>query len=215
MGIGDTDTLDPVTIEVVRNKLDGIANEMELTLLKSSFSPIVKEGLDASASLFTLEGETLAQAVAIPIHLATLIPCVASILAEFPLDTMREGDIYTMNDPYLGGTHLPDFAVIMPVFHNGRPIAFSATMTHHQDVGGMTPGSVPTDATEVFQEGIRIPPLKLMEAGKPNDNVDEDPAGATCASRIPSRGTSTRRSQPAMWVPGASPHWPRCTAAII
>ena len=168
MGIGDTDTLDPVTIEVVRNKLDGIANEMELTLLKSSFSPIVKEGLDASASLFTLEGETLAQAVAIPIHLATLIPCVASILQEFPLDTMREGDIYTMNDPYLGGTHLPDFAVIMPVFHNGRPIAFSATMTHHQDVGGMTPGSVPTDATEVFQEGIRIPPLKLMEAGKPN-----------------------------------------------
>ena len=164
----DTDTHDPVTNEVVRNKLDGIANEMELTLLKSSFSPIVKEGLDASASLFTLEGETLAQAVAIPIHLATLIPCVASILAEFPLDTMREGDIYTMNDPYLGGTHLPDFAVIMPVFHNGRPIAFSATMTHHQDVGGMTPGSVPTDATEVFQEGIRIPPLKLMEAGKPN-----------------------------------------------
>lgn len=164
----ETDALDPVTVEVVRNKLDGIANEMELTLLKSSFSPIVKEGLDASASLFTLEGETLAQAVAIPIHLATLIPCIASILREFPLETMQDGDIYTMNDPYLGGTHLPDFAVVMPVFHNGRPIAFSATMTHHQDVGGMTPGSVPTDATEVFQEGIRIPPLKLMEAGKPN-----------------------------------------------
>ena len=74
--------LDPVTVEVVRNKLDGIANEMELTLLKSSCSPIVKEGLDASASLFTLQGETLAQAVAIPIHLATLIPCIARILAE-------------------------------------------------------------------------------------------------------------------------------------
>ena len=163
-----TGALDPVTVEVVRNKLDGIANEMELTLLKSSFSPIVKEGLDASASLFTIEGETLAQAVAIPIHLATLIPCVAKILEEFPLDTMREGDIYTMNDPYLGGTHLPDFAVIMPIFHNGRPFAFSATMTHHQDVGGMTPGSVPTNATEIFQEGIRIPPLKLMDAGEPN-----------------------------------------------
>ncbi len=163
--------LDPVTVEVVRNKLDGIANEMELTLLKSSFSPIVKEGLDASASLFTIEGETLAQAVAIPIHLATLIPCVAKILEEFPRDTMREGDIYTMNDPYLGGTHLPDFAVIMPIFHDGRPIAFSATMTHHQDVGGMTPGSVPTNATEVFQEGIRIPPLKLMDAGAPNTTL--------------------------------------------
>jgi N-methylhydantoinase B len=166
-----TTALDPVTVEVVRNKLDGIANEMELTLLKSSCSPIVKEGLDASASLFTLQGETLAQAVAIPIHLATLIPCVARILAEFPLETMREGDLYCMNDPYLGGTHLPDIAVIMPVFARGRPLAFSATMTHHQDVGGMTPGSVPTDATEVFQEGIRLPPLKLREGEKFNDTL--------------------------------------------
>jgi N-methylhydantoinase B len=163
--------LDPVTVEVVRNKLDGIANEMELTLLKSSFSPIVKEGLDASASLFTLQGETLAQAVAIPIHLATLIPCIARILAEFPLDSMREGDIYCMNDPYLGGTHLPDIAVVMPVFARGRPLAFSATMTHHQDVGGMAPGSVPTNATEIFQEGIRLPALKLREGDRFNDTL--------------------------------------------
>jgi N-methylhydantoinase B len=166
-----TTALDPVTVEVVRNKLDGIANEMELTLLKSSCSPIVKEGLDASASLFTLQGETLAQAVAIPIHLATLIPCIARILAEFPLETMREGDLYCMNDPYLGGTHLPDIAVIMPVFARGRPLAFAATMTHHQDVGGMTPGSVPTHATEVFQEGIRLPPLKLREGDTFNDTL--------------------------------------------
>src|SRR6516162_11818216 len=95
--------LDPVTVEVVRHKLDGIANEMELTLLKSSFSPIVKEGLDASASLFTLRGETLAQAIAIPIHLATLIPAIARILSVYPLSTMSEGDVYIMNDPYLGG----------------------------------------------------------------------------------------------------------------
>jgi N-methylhydantoinase B len=166
-----TTALDPVTVEVVRNKLDGIANEMELTLLKSSCSPIVKEGLDASASLFTLQGETLAQAVAIPIHLATLIPCIARILTEFPLETMREGDLYCMNDPYLGGTHLPDIAVIMPVFARGRPLAFSATMTHHQDVGGMTPGSVPTHATEVFQEGIRLPPLKLRDGDRFNDTL--------------------------------------------
>ena len=71
---------------------------------------------------------------------------------------MREGDIYIMNDPYLGGTHLPDIAVVMPVFARGRPLAFTATMTHHQDVGGMAPGSVPTNATEIFQEGIRLPP---------------------------------------------------------
>jgi N-methylhydantoinase B len=164
-------TLDPVTVEVVRNKLDGIANEMELTLLKSSFSPIVKEGLDASASLFTLQGETLAQAIAIPIHLATLIPCVKRILAEFPPETMRDGDVYCMNDPYLGGTHLPDIAVVMPVMHRGRPLAFAAAMTHHQDVGGMAPGSVPTNATEVFQEGIRLPPLKLREGERFNDTL--------------------------------------------
>jgi N-methylhydantoinase B len=163
--------LDPITVEVVRHKLDGIAEEMEQTLLRSSFSPIVKEGLDASASLFTIGGETLAQACAIPIHLATLIPVVGSILREFPIETMRDGDIYIMNDPYLGGTHLPDIALVMPIFHRGRPIALSAAMTHHQDVGGMTPGSVPTNATEIFQEGLRIPPLKLRDAGVMNETL--------------------------------------------
>jgi N-methylhydantoinase B len=163
--------LDPITVEVVRHKLEGIANEMESTLLRSSFSPIVKEGLDASAALFTIAGETLAQACAVPIHLATLIPIVETMLRSFPLETMAEGDVYIMNDPYLGGTHLPDIALVMPVFHDGRPIALSATMTHHQDVGGMTPGSVPTNATEIFQEGLRIPPLKLRDAGRMNETL--------------------------------------------
>jgi N-methylhydantoinase B len=162
---------DPITIEVVRHKLDGIANEMESTLLRSSFSPIVKEGLDASASLFTVEGETLAQAMAIPIHLGTMIPVVRSILDAYPVDGMKEGDIYILNDPYAGGAHLPDIVLLMPVFHEGRPIAFSASLTHHQDVGGMTPGSVPTNATEIFQEGIRIPPLKLRDAGEMNETL--------------------------------------------
>lgn len=163
--------IDPITLEVVRNRLEGIANEMQSTLLRSSFSPIVKEGLDASASLFTLGGETLAQATAIPIHLATLIPVVQRILITFPIDTMCEGDIYIMNDPYHGGTHLPDIALVMPIFHTGRPIAFSTAMTHHQGVGGMSPGSVPTVATEIFQEGVRIPPLKLHDAGQPNQTL--------------------------------------------
>lgn len=163
--------IDPITLEVVRHKLDGIANEMEMTLLKSSFSPIVKEGLDASASLFTPDGTTLAQACAIPVHLATLIPAIGKVLETYPLATMQDGDVYVLNDPYCGGTHLPDFAVILPVFHHGRVVALSATMTHHQDVGGMSPGSVPTNATEIFQEGIRVPPLKLREAGRMNDTL--------------------------------------------
>lgn len=158
-------TIDPITLEVVRNKLDGISEEMEMTLLRSSFSPIVKEGLDASASLFTINAETLAQATATPIHLATLIPIAETLLKTFPLSEMREGDIYIMNDPYLGGTHLPDIGLVMPVFFGGVPIALTAAMTHHQDVGGMTAGSVPTNATEIFQEGIRIPPLRLCRDG--------------------------------------------------
>ena len=164
-------SLDPITLEVVRNKLDGIANEMQSTLLRSSFSTVVKEGLDASASLFTLKGETLSQALAIPIHLATLIPIVGTLLDKFPPGEMQEGDLYVMNDPYLGGTHLPDIAVVMPVFFAGRPVALSAAMTHHQDVGGMSPGSVPPNATEIYQEGIRIPPLKLREGGELNDTL--------------------------------------------
>ena len=163
--------VDPITAEVIRNKLEGIANEMELTLLKSSFSPIVKEGLDTSASLFTADGETLAQACAIPVHLATLIPAIKSMLERFPLETMREGDAYILNDPYCGGTHLPDIALMTPVFHRGRVIALSATMTHHGDVGGYSPGSLPTNATEIYQEGLRIPPLKFREAGEYNETL--------------------------------------------
>ena len=173
---------DPVTLEVLRHRLDKIAEEMQSTLLRSSCSPIVKEGLDASASLFTLEGETLAQACAIAIHLGTLIPAVGKIIETFPVAEMREGDVYMLNDPYCGGTHLPDFAIVMPVFAGAgrglategaekgpsgarRPIALAATMTHHQDVGGKTAGSVPTDSTEIYQEGIRIPPVAWARAG--------------------------------------------------
>lgn len=159
------ESFDPITLEVMRHRLDKIAEEMQATLLKSSCSPIVKEGLDASASLFTLDGTTLAQSCAIAIHLGTLIPAVAAILRSFPVEQMQDGDVYILNDPYCGGTHLPDFAVVMPVFSNGRPIALAATMTHHQDVGGKTAGSVPTDSTEIYQEGIRIPPVAWARAG--------------------------------------------------
>jgi N-methylhydantoinase B len=158
--------IDPITLEVLRHRFEGIAEEMETTLLRSSFSPIVKEGMDASASLFTPAGVTLAQACAIPIHLATLIPCLASVIERFPPADMRPGDIYMMNDPYCGGTHLPDVAVIMPVFAADRLIAFAAAMTHHQDIGGMSAGSVPTNATEVFQEGLRIPPVRWAREGE-------------------------------------------------
>lgn len=160
-----TGGLDPITVEVTRHKLEGIANEMQSTLLRSSFSPIVKEGLDASAGLFTADGQTLAQACAIPIHLGTLIPVVRQIIGTFPPTEMQPDDTYVLNDPYCGGTHLPDIAVVHPIFHRGQLLAFSAAMTHHQDMGGLSAGSVPTNATEIFQEGLRIPPLRFRARG--------------------------------------------------
>jgi N-methylhydantoinase B len=163
--------LDPVLLEVLRNRLDAIADEMELTLLKSAASPIVKEGLDASAALFNVQGETIAQAAAIPIHLGALQFAAQRIVRAFPPERMRAGDGFLLNDPYDGGTHLPDITLAVPVFVDGRVVALACTMCHHQDVGGRTPGSVPTDATELYQEGVIIPPTQLFRAGTLDDNL--------------------------------------------
>ena len=167
-----TPSVDPVTLEVVRNKLEGIANEMQTTLLHSAFSPIVKEGMDCSAALFTADGQTIAQATAIPIHLATMIPALAAVVRKYPVAGMAEGDVYILNDPYSGGTHLPDITLFIPVQAAGRVVGFSVTTVHHQDMGGMAPGSIPTDATEIYQEGLRIPPLKYMERGVVNATLE-------------------------------------------
>ncbi|MCI0546951.1 MAG: hydantoinase B/oxoprolinase family protein [Candidatus Rokubacteria bacterium] len=163
--------IDPVLLEVLRNRLDAIADEMELTLLKSAASPIVKEGLDASAALFNVDGETIAQAAAIPIHLGALQCAAERLLRAFPPAGMAEGDAFLLNDPYDGGTHLPDITLAVPVIADGRVVALACTMCHHQDVGGRTPGSVPTDATELYQEGLIIPPTQLYRAGEIDANL--------------------------------------------
>ena len=186
----DRSDLDPITVEIVRHKLDGIANEMQSTLLRSSFSPIVKEGLDASASLFTPDGDDAGAVLLDPDPSGDADPGGRAVLDAYPAATMRDGDAFILNDPYEGGTHLPDIAVIMPVCRHGRVIALSAAMTHHQDVGGMSAGSVPTNATEIFQEGLRIPPLKLRDAGRAERHV----AGAA-APQCPDPGYRDRRSE--------------------
>jgi N-methylhydantoinase B/oxoprolinase/acetone carboxylase alpha subunit len=172
MNARDT-AVDAITLEVVRNKLEGIANEMQTTLLHSAFSPIVKEGMDCSAALFTADGQTVAQATAIPIHLATMIPALHAVLAKYPPAGMAPGDVYILNDPYCGGTHLPDITLFIPVYADGRVVAFTVATVHHQDVGGMAPGSIPTNATEIYQEGLRIPPLKYMEGGRVNETLEQ------------------------------------------
>src|SRR2546421_5688068 len=164
-------SIDPILLEVLRNRLDSIADEMELTLLKSAASPIVKEGLDASAALFNTHGKTTPQAAPIPIHLGPLQFAAQRLVRASPPSLMRDGDAFLLNDPYDGGTHLPDITLAVPVFADGRAVALACTMCHHQDVGGRTPGSVPTDATELFQEGVIIPPTQLFRAGVLDENL--------------------------------------------
>lgn len=174
--------VDPATLEVINQRLDAIADEMQMVLCRSAFSSIVKEALDASAALFTPSGDTLAQAEALPGHLGMLIPSVRRILRSFPAEQMKSGDIYCFNDPYEGGTHLPDITVVAPVFHEGRVVALSTTMAHHQDVGGSAPGSTPPNVTEIFAEGLRLPPIRLYRAGELCEDVWEI---LRCNSRVP------------------------------
>jgi N-methylhydantoinase B len=165
--------MDPILLEVLRNKFDAIADEMEITLLKSAYSSIVKEGLDASAAIFDASGDTIAQATAIPIHLGALIFGVKRMLRAFPAAQMAQGDLYLLNDPYDGGTHLPDLILVVPIVADGRTVALACTMCHHQEIGGKTPGSVPTDATEIYQEGLIIPPCRLAREGRMDESLLE------------------------------------------
>ena len=162
---------DPVTLEVIRNRLDSIAAEIQATLLRSAYSVILKEGEDCSAALFNARGDVLAQSVALPQHMAAFIPAMARLLEAFPASACRAGDVYTMNDPHDGGTHLPDLVVAVPVFAAGRTVGFAVCLAHQEDFGGKVPGSMPTDATEIFQEGLILPPLKLYDAGVLNETL--------------------------------------------
>ncbi|MCK5611494.1 hydantoinase B/oxoprolinase family protein [Candidatus Pacearchaeota archaeon] len=158
--------VDIITLEVIYHRLKSITDEMENALLKSSFSTIVKETRDCSTALFNAQGQTIAQATAIPIHLGTLMESVPGILKFFPASEMQEGDVYIANDPYTGGTHLPDITMVVPIIYQKEVVALSCSMVHHQDIGGMTPG-VSTTATSIYQEGLNLPPLKLYNAGTP------------------------------------------------
>jgi N-methylhydantoinase B len=164
-------TFDPITLEVLRNRFDAIAAEIQFTLLRSAFSVILKEGEDCSAAIFNARGEIIAQSTALPQHMGAFIPALARIMREFPLPTMRAGDVYTMNDPHDGGTHLPDLIVAAPAIVDGEVVAFSVCLAHQEDFGGKVPGSMPTDSTEIYQEGLIVPPLKLYDAGRPDETL--------------------------------------------
>ena len=162
--------IDPITIEVIRSRFDTIAEEMQTALERVAVSTVLKAG-DSSAAIFTAQGETMAQATALPGLLGMLIPAVGSIIRAYPPSEMRDGDIYIMNDPYDGGTHIPDITLVTPVIVDEQVVALCASIAHMQDMGGKVAGSIATDATEVYQEGLRIPPLKFYEEGQPNHTL--------------------------------------------
>ena len=165
----NTMNTDPIKLELYKNMLTSVAEEMGVTLQRTAFSPNIKERLDFSCAVFDGTGKMVAQAAHIPVHLGSM---PLSVLAAIEHTEMAPGDMIALNDPYRGGTHLPDITLVAPVFSsaNGskpknRPVFFVANRAHHADVGGMAPGSMPI-ATSVIQEGIRIPPVKLIRAGE-------------------------------------------------
>ncbi len=161
--------MDPITLQLYRHRFTGIAEEMGVTLRRTAFSPNIKERLDFSCAIFDGQGNLVAQAAHIPAHLGAMPASVHTILTRFP--TWAEGDVVIVNDPFEGGNHLPDITMIAPVFvEDEAPTFFVASRAHHADVGGMTPGSLPL-STEIYQEGIIIPPLKLYRAGVLNADV--------------------------------------------
>jgi N-methylhydantoinase B len=161
--------LDAVALAVMNNRLGAIAEEMGVVLGQSGYSPNIKERHDFSCAIFDARGELVAQAAHIPVHLGSTPLSVRAAIERLQLN---RGDIAALNDPFAGGTHLPDLTLVMPIFLDGekRPFAYAANRAHHADIGGMAPGSMAL-ATEIYQEGFRLPPVKIAVGGEVSHDV--------------------------------------------
>ena len=155
-------TLDPASLQVLISRLTGVAEEMGVVLRRAASSPNIKERADCSAALFTPDGELLVQAEHIPVHLGSMPASVRAAIDAFGTDRLRPGEHVVLNDPFAGGTHLNDVTLVTPAFTaDGRLVGWAANRAHHADLGGMAPGSIPPEATEIHQEGLRLPPVRL------------------------------------------------------
>jgi N-methylhydantoinase B len=162
----------PVAMEVFSNRLLSITEDMGNTLIRSSFSTNIKERRDCSVGMFDAFGRLVAQASHVPLHLGSLMGGVNAVLQHYRVEDMKPGDAFICNDPYLaGGTHMPDISVVSPVVIDGAVRFFTANIAHHSDVGGSVPGSISGAARTVFEEGIRIPAIRVADAGKINDDI--------------------------------------------
>lgn len=162
-----TKKLDAVSRSVMSGALSGIAEEMGMLLIRSAYSSNIKERRDCSTALFDAKGRIIAQAEHIPVHLGAMPIVVAKVMTMDP----QEGDVFVVNDPYSGGSHLPDVTMVSPVVWDGKIIGYTASRSHQNDMGGSRPGSMPSGSTEIFQEGLIIPPVRLAQDGKINDDI--------------------------------------------
>jgi N-methylhydantoinase B len=161
---------DPILLELVRYSLDAIADEMSLVLVRTAYSINLKNTMDMCCAICDADGRLIVQGLTLPLHLGSIPEAMRAVLAKFR-GRIEEGDMFVLNDPFEGGSHLPDFFLFRPIFLKGRHIAWAVSEAHHLDVGGMTPGGNGCDATEIFQEGIRISPTKMIARGERNEAV--------------------------------------------
>ena len=166
---------DPILLEIMRNRWRGMAEEVCAAMVRTSYSPNIKMRFDCSAAISLPDGQVLAQAeIGTPLHLGIMPAVIRSVLRRFPLHTMQPGDAMVTNLPYPEGPgHLPDVSVVSPVYQQGEPVALVATTSHHVDVGGFAPGSMPFGVTEIYQEGLQIPPVRLIKAGEIQEELIE------------------------------------------
>lgn len=163
---------DPIEMEVFSNRLLSITEDMNNTLVRASFSTNIKERKDCSVALFDAAGRLVAQGTQIPLHLGSLNGAIEAVLAQFPADTIRDGDVFICNDPYLAnGSHLPDINIVTPVFWEGTLRFFTANIAHHSDVGGAVPGSIAGTLRSIFEEGVRIPACRIARGGELNGDL--------------------------------------------
>ena len=162
--------IDPITREIVQNALSAAADEMANTVYRTAYSTIVRDCLDFSTSLCDARGEMIAQGVTIPFHMGSVPFAMEALLKKFDGD-IHPGDQFILNDPFDGGMHIPDIFIVKPIFWEGKRMAFAVCTAHHLDLGGRLPGSSACDNVEIFQDGFRIPWLKLFEAGEPNEAI--------------------------------------------
>jgi N-methylhydantoinase B len=162
---------DPATFEIIKNSLYKIAEEMRVVLAKTAYSPLLKSAGDYSCGLFDARGEMVAQGPDLPIHLGSMPDAVRAIVAAFAAD-VHEGDVFLHNDPYFGGSHLPDVNVVRPAFYEGQLLGYACLRAHWPDVGSATPGSYGA-VTEIFGEGLRLPPVRLVDRGAVNVDLEK------------------------------------------